>query len=84
MVFRIFLLRCSLRRTHNKLAHSELAQIILKKMIICSGLRKIFKWKIHQRKPVMRQLCHLLAGQLLQDLNPTNSALLSRPLQKHQ
>lgn len=77
------LLHQSLSQHHNKPALSKPPQKRLKKMMTSFDLRKIFRLKIHQRRLAMRQLCRHLADQLQQVHNPTNLALLSRPLQKH-
>ena len=74
----------SLSQHYSKLARGRLHQRMLRKMTISSDLRKIFKLKTRQRSRMMRQPCHRLVGQLLQDHNPTSLALLSKPLQKRQ
>lgn len=81
IALKIALPRQCLSQHHSKLARNNLRRKILKKMTTSSDLRRIFKLRTHQRRLVMRQLCHLPADQLRQDHSPTNLALLSRLLQ---
>jgi hypothetical protein len=82
MAHKIALLHQSLSQHHNKLARSRLPQRTLRKMTISSDLRRIFKLRTRQRRQMMRLPCRRLADLHQRDHNPTNLALLSRPLQR--